>query len=323
MSISQKSRNSDEDSSFSVESFKNRVNVARSLFGDSASHESNNRRYKNRIVDKSMNTMNTSPLTIGSTSASEYKFNYSNENASNYSHDDVSTYTSLSPGHENCPILMSPSIPPEIALLSIETDLILDSIRSDGKYMVSPLKDLDHVRRQLNLDDSFDADSVSSFLSDDDGMKNEIQNLKYSIKAIRKDIIACTDDLIETEFENSCSDSSNVTDDAHSKIITRTRTRTRLSLQRISLILITLIFCSLICLVRHASIRNKSQNDPTTTAISNDMQMMTEVEEVDFISTRKETQDEVKDYGMTAKNIQENYLEMELSCPRQFFLDIL
>jgi hypothetical protein len=180
------------------------------------------------------------------------------------------------------------------------------------------------VRRQLNLDDSFDVDSVSSFLSDDDGMKSETQSLKYSIKAIRKDTIACTDDLIKTEFENSSSDFSCVTDAAHSKIITRTRSRTSLSLQRILLILITLIFCSLICLVRHASIRNRSENNPTTTAISDDMQMMIEVEEVDFISTgQKEAQDEVKDYGMTTNNIQEHYLKMELSCPKQFFLDIL
>lgn len=103
----------------------------------------------------------------------------------------------------------SVSIPPEIEMLHMEADLLLESLRfgvtseklKDSEY--SPEKDREEICNFLDLeyntsddmdkdddeiDDDDDTYSVSSFLTDDDGMKGEIENLGMAVSTLRRDL---------------------------------------------------------------------------------------------------------------------------------------
>mmetsp|Transcript_25007 Transcript_25007/g.29465 ORF Transcript_25007/g.29465 Transcript_25007/m.29465 type:complete len:389 (+) Transcript_25007:101-1267(+) len=121
----------------------------------------------------------------------------------------------------------SVSIPPEIEMLHMETDRLLESIRIgdplDGflefpnknregvedtqnqkqKYNYDQLERKDPLsrnregddnllnRKQYNLDQSEDKDdmmSISSYFTDDDGMRGEIQNLGLAVSNLRHDL---------------------------------------------------------------------------------------------------------------------------------------
>lgn len=165
----------DEYDSFSVESLKNRVVLAsRSAFDD-----------------------------LSTTGRSN-----------DCSTDDNHTYSlESSPSSLSSPSMNSTTIPPEIALMHKETNSLLDSIRSSGDNanMISPplmedeLDDSCHERdlkEKRNLQEDFDLDdddeeynydfmddnSYASFLSDDDGMKNEVDQLELAIEEIHKDM---------------------------------------------------------------------------------------------------------------------------------------
>ena len=206
MSYSVKSRNrNDDDSSFSIESFQNRVTVARSIISGMSS--SSTTRSMCADINK---TRSTSPTTMTSgsmcidinktRSTSPTTITSDITIVDSTGNNQVASTPPSSSRRQSCD--QNPNIPPEIALLHRETDLLLDSIRSDGEFTISPLKDdfhpeMHHSQKTYIDDDVLDNTSVSSFLSDDDGMQNEVKKLKFAIKAIRKDI-AGVDLIVET-----------------------------------------------------------------------------------------------------------------------------
>lgn len=115
------------------------------------------------------------------------------------------------PSYKRQSSIDSYSIPPEIEMLHMEAELLLESIRygvSPEVLANSPKKtregvndflDKDGVedylqQKQYNFDDLDDKDdkdeimSISSFLTDDDGMRGEIQNLGSSVSNLRRDL---------------------------------------------------------------------------------------------------------------------------------------
>ena len=84
-------------------------------------------------------------------------------------------------------------IPPEIAMMHLEAELLLDAMRQG----ISPRTQSDDVTDNTHFSsfsvdvndvEEDDLDSLFSYFSDDDGMKGEVQKLNRSVTSLRMDL---------------------------------------------------------------------------------------------------------------------------------------
>ncbi len=190
-------KSDDDKSLFSVDTFKNRYDLARNFLicGDwyPPSLFNENDLIHNRKDVDDMDSPNTA-----------------------YEEDDgLNSFFLTSKRSSNCSEFYSDqhelphSIPAEIALLheetssilnsvSIETNSILDSFCAQSsrssKHVISPIKDRfyreDRDSMYEGIYNDFDDDDVSgiSLMSDDDGMRSELKRLNYVVAIIRMDM---------------------------------------------------------------------------------------------------------------------------------------
>lgn len=110
---------------------------------------------------------------------------------------DIDNHDSWSHASESEGAQISPRqfIPPEIAMMHLEAELLLDAIRQG---LVSPRTLTDNVTDNThyssfsadeNCNEEDDSESLSSYISDDDdGMKGEVQKLARSVTSLRIDL---------------------------------------------------------------------------------------------------------------------------------------
>jgi hypothetical protein len=110
--------------------------------------------------------------------------------------------------------LSSPNfVPPEIEMLNMEADLLLDSIRNGISLDLSLSEDKEEKeehetphdvphRRPRWTDFDGEAQSYSSYGSDDDGMRSEIQNLGMAVSNLRQDLVDITLPMGNVDYES-------------------------------------------------------------------------------------------------------------------------
>ncbi len=296
----------DDDSLFSIESFKNRINNVRSAFSDLSSTGNLQSNEKGDIRDRDSDKHRAvSPITTMS------------ENKTIYSPRDNQTYTSSSSSnnHRNCSEPMSP--PTEIALLHRETDLLLSAIRADDNNFISPLKDdfyqhhdEDHQLNQLlnsgsnpqeNPDDWNDSTSVSSILSDDDGLKNEVRELKFAIRAIRKDISSANLMMIASQRDDGPDE--------------QTLNKNRLALHQMLLVVTILALC-LLPWLKYNSIPNSCGSGIQKPAF------ITKDEFNPLHINYMNSQDEATQECTRSQDKTIDKVDLDTYCPRQFTLEL-
>lgn len=175
----------DDCDAFSVESLQNRVIVATGSADDTFGDID--------FFSRKHGTIDT---------ADDNQTSYSFDDEYEYSPRSLSSATSMS---------STGAVPPEIALMHQKTNSLLDSIRSNGQNRdivslpsmedepTSTYKEEHKQYHDLEEDFAFDLDSYmeerscASYVSDDDGMKKEVDQLELAILEIHKEMANSSD----------------------------------------------------------------------------------------------------------------------------------